>query len=60
MTKFQLNMNCAMPVDCVAQRPRRSLRLCNACGLHYAKTLAAKKTDSSINQQPTHQQDVAV
>lgn len=36
--------------------PNGPKELCNACGLRYAKTLAAKKSDN--NQQPAHQQGV--
>ncbi|KAK4509061.1 uncharacterized protein ATC70_007411 [Mucor velutinosus] len=39
--------------------PNGPKELCNACGLRYAKTLAAKKTDSN-SQQPSQQQGVAV
>ncbi|KAL7314909.1 hypothetical protein PS15m_006424 [Mucor circinelloides] len=37
--------------------PNGPKELCNACGLRYAKTLAAKKTDNT-SQQPAHQQGV--
>lgn len=37
--------------------PNGPKELCNACGLRYAKTLAAKKTDNT-SQQSAHQQGV--